>query len=67
MPDNEVQRLESLREYRILDSAPEQAYDDLTALAAYICHAPISIISLVDGSRQWFKSKLGLNERETPL
>jgi GAF domain-containing protein len=66
IPDNEVQRLAALREYHILDTAAEQAYDDLTALAAYLCHAPIAMISLVDGSRQWFKSKLGLNEQETP-
>jgi GAF domain-containing protein len=66
IPDNEAQRLAALREYHILDTAAEQAYDDLTALAAYLCHAPIAMISLVDGSRQWFKSKLGLNEQETP-
>jgi hypothetical protein len=66
IPNNEAQRLAALREYHILDTAAEQAYDDLTALAAYLCHAPIAMISLVDGSRQWFKSKLGLNEQETP-
>jgi GAF domain-containing protein len=66
IPDNEAQRLAALREYHILDSVAEQAYDDLTALAAYLCHAPIAMISLMDGSRQWFKSKLGLNEQETP-
>jgi hypothetical protein len=66
IPDNEAQRLESLREYRILDTAPEQAYDDITALAAYLCDVPIATISLVDESRQWFKSKRGLKQRETP-
>ena len=66
IPDNEAQRLEALREYRILDTAAEQAYDDLTRLAAYVCQAPIAMISLVDESRQWFKSKLGVNQRETP-
>ncbi len=64
--ENEARRLESLREYRILDTAAEQVYDDITALAAHICHAPISVISLVDESRQWFKSRLGLKESETP-
>ena len=66
LPDNEARRLAALREYRILDTAAEQAYDDLTTLAAYLCDAPIAMISLVDESRQWFKSKLGLNEQETP-
>jgi len=66
MPNNETQRLEALREYRILDTAAEQAYDDITALAAYLCHVPIATISLVDESRQWFKSRLGLNQKETP-
>ena len=66
IPDNETQRLAALREYQILDTTAEQTYDDITALAAYLCNVPIAVISLVDKSRQWFKSKLGLNERETP-
>lgn len=66
IPRNEAQRLEALREYHILDTAAEQAYDDITALAAYLCDVPIAMISLVDESRQWFKSKLGLNQQETP-
>jgi GAF domain-containing protein len=66
IPENEAQRLAALKEYHILDTAEEQSYDDITALAAYLCDVPITMISLVDESRQWFKSKLGLNERETP-
>ena len=66
IPDNEAERLAALREYRILDTAAEQVYDDITTLAAYLCEVPISLISLVDEKRQWFKSKLGLNRRETP-
>jgi len=66
IPDNEAQRLAALQEYHILDTEAEQAYDDLTTLAAYLCRAPIAMISLVDESRQWFKSKLGLNQKETP-
>ena len=64
--DNEAERLAALHEYRILDTAAEQSYDDVTALAAQICEVPIAMISLVDESRQWFKSRLGLNEKETP-
>ena len=66
LPDNEAERLQALREYHILDTGNEQAYDDITALAAYLCEVPIAMISLVDESRQWFKSKLGLNQQETP-
>jgi GAF domain-containing protein len=66
IPDNEAQRLEALQEYHILDTAAERAYDDITALAAYVCRVPIATITLVDESRQWFKSRLGLNQKETP-
>jgi GAF domain-containing protein len=66
IPENEAQRLTALREYRILDTAAEKAYDDITRLAAYVCHVPITMISLVDESRQWFKSRLGVHQRETP-
>jgi GAF domain-containing protein len=66
IPANETERLAALREYHILDTAAEPAYDDMTALAAYICGVPIAMISLVDETRQWFKSYLGLSQRETP-
>lgn len=65
VPPQEAARLEALRQYRILDTPAEQAYDDITALAAYICDVPIALISLVDADRQWFKSKVGLNVDQT--
>ena len=64
-PANELARLEALRRYEILDTETEQAFDDLTALAAQICGTPISLISLVDSDRQWFKSTVGVDERES--
>ncbi|WP_375510929.1 hypothetical protein [uncultured Nostoc sp.] len=48
LPDNEAERLKALADYNILDTLPEEAFDDLTALAAYICKTPIVLISLVD-------------------
>lgn len=65
LPSNEAARLEALSQYNILDTAPEQAFDDLTRLAAQICKTPIALVSLVDARRQWFKSKVGLNVQET--
>ncbi len=63
---SEVTRLESLRRYQILDTEPEKAFDDLTRLAAHICGTPFALVSLSDTSRQWFKSKVGLNATEVP-
>ncbi|MDX6271230.1 MAG: hypothetical protein QOD28_2453 [Acidobacteriota bacterium] len=64
-PANEAARLEVLHEFKVLDTDPEQTFDDITRLAAYICHTPIAIITLVDAHRQWFKSRVGLSFSET--
>lgn len=65
-PDNEAKRLEALRRYRILDSAPEQEFDDPVQIASFVCETPIALITLLDSNRQWFKAGVGLNITETP-
>ena len=66
VPENEAARLRTLRSYKILDTKPEERFDELTRLAALICGVPISLISLIDADRQWFKSRFGLDVQETP-
>ena len=65
VPKNEARRLKVLWQYEVLDTVPEEVFDDLTELAARICEAPIALISLVDEKRQWFKSKIGTTVSET--
>lgn len=62
----EAARVAALNRYAILDSEPEQTFDDLVILAAHVCHTPMAMLSLVDDRRQWFKSKVGVQISETP-
>lgn len=60
-------RLQALQQLGIMDSAPEQAFDDITAIAASTLAMPIALLSLLDDRRQWFKSRVGLDTCETPI
>ena len=62
----EMLRLAELKSYNLLDTPPQQIFDDITLIASQICNLPIALISLVDEKRQWFKSKVGLDADETP-
>lgn len=66
IPSNESSRLAALLRFELLDTPAEAMFDNITALAAQICETPIALISLVDAERQWFKSRQGLDARETP-
>jgi anti-sigma regulatory factor (Ser/Thr protein kinase) len=66
MSVSEADRLAALRRYRILDTDPEQRFDDLALLASQICGTPMALISLIDGDRQWFKSRVGVTVAQTP-
>lgn len=57
-------RLDVLHRYKILDTPPEEAFDHLTRLAARTCRTPIALMNLIDHTRQWFKSKVGLELSE---
>ncbi|HEX9784256.1 MAG TPA: sigma 54-interacting transcriptional regulator [Opitutaceae bacterium] len=66
VPDNEAERLEKLRGYRILDTPTEREFDELADAAARVCETPIALVSFLDADRQWFKARAGLETRETP-
>lgn len=66
LPDNEEKRLARLNGLGVLDTLPQQAFDDISALAQAICGTPIALITLIDRDRQWFKSRIGVDMTETP-
>lgn len=66
IPEDENERLAELYDLGILDTDEEKVFNDLASLAAYVCKAPIALISLIDRDRQWFKSKIGVDASETP-
>jgi signal transduction histidine kinase len=65
LPPDETERLKTLMELEIMDTDPEKEFDDIVQLASQICETPISVISLLDDRRQWFKAKIGLEVNET--
>jgi signal transduction histidine kinase len=65
LPSNEQERLSQINSYDILDTLPESDFDQITKIASQVCHTPISLISIVDSNRQWFKSRQGLSVQQT--
>ena len=66
LPPDEIERLQALYRYDVLDTPAEEVFDRITRVASALAEVPICLISLIDGDRQWFKSKVGLDVRETP-
>jgi len=65
--NDESKRLKALDSYGVLDTLPEKEYDAIARLASYICQVPLAFISFIDGERQWFKSKVGLDVDSIPI
>jgi signal transduction histidine kinase len=65
LPVNETERLATLYGLNVLDSPPEKDFDDIVALAAAVCGVPMSLVSLIDTDRQWFKASVGTDLVET--
>lgn len=63
---DEFTRQRALDRYRILDSLPESAYDDIVRVAAAVCDTPVALVSMIDRDRQWFKARIGLDDSQTP-
>jgi GAF domain-containing protein len=66
LPENETSRQALLEALGILDTPPEDDYDDIVRIAAAVCRVPTATISLVDAGRQWFKARVGIEQAETP-
>jgi GAF domain-containing protein len=66
VPLLEDERLAALQRYQVLDTPPEQAFDELAFLAGTVCGTPVALITFVDADRQWFKARIGLSTSETP-
>ena len=66
LPEEEPARLEALRDCRVLDTPPEELFDQTARLAAYLCGTPIALIGFIDETRQWFKSRVGWDYPEIP-
>lgn len=65
IPSNEIERLKKLIQYNVLDTQPESDFNEIVRVASLICEVPISLVSLIDENRQWFKAKVGLDANET--
>src|SRR4051812_22916162 len=65
LPENEQPRLQTLRSYEILDTPPERAFERITSLATRIFAVPMSLVSFVDEDRQWLKSCIGVDMRQS--
>lgn len=65
MDASEEERLRALHSYSILDTAPEVAFDNVTAMCAELLEVPIALVTLIDANRQWFKSRVGVGVEQT--
>lgn len=65
LPENEERRLQALHDYGILDTLPEQVYDDFLSIASALFGCPVAQLSFVDEDRQWFKARIGIDQQET--
>jgi GAF domain-containing protein len=65
IPPDEPQRMQALREYDVLDTPPEAVYDDIAHVCAGVCDTPIALIALIDGRRNWFKARVGVDDELT--